>query len=119
MRFPAHADDVGRDLLGDLAIHGCPVDPASLVGAHARYGGRDRLPSLVIRGAVACLGAVNATATLAGVRARGLYLLYRRRLRDLALWLAGCGLVSAWWIVPLAVLGTYASPFTDYIESAG
>lgn len=91
-----------------------------LVGAHARYGGRDRLPQLgysVV--AVACLGAVNATATLAACVPAGLYLLYRRRLRDLALWLAGCGLVSAWWIVPLAVLGTYASPFTDYIESAG
>ncbi|MDO5097516.1 MAG: alpha-(1-_3)-arabinofuranosyltransferase family protein [Corynebacterium sp.] len=79
--------------------------------------------------AVALMGAVNATATIAACVPAGLALLWqvvfyarpacRRRQLGLSLcWLCGCGLVSVWWIVPLLVLGAYASPFTDYIENA-
>nr|CAB0887853.1 hypothetical protein FRC0402_02031 [Corynebacterium diphtheriae] len=68
--------------------------------------------------AVALLGAVNATATLAASVPAGFYLLCRRRWRDLLLWLGGAIAVSLWWIIPLLVLGRYAPPFTDYIESA-
>ncbi|MPV52317.1 DUF3367 domain-containing protein [Corynebacterium sp. zg331] len=73
---------------------------------------------------VAALGAVNATATLAACTPAGVILLWRCRRRDagavrvLAWWVAGCALVSLWWIVPLAVLGRYAPPFMDFIESA-
>ena len=77
---------------------------------------RDAAPSVV---AVACMGAVNATATLAACLPAGLVLVWRRAGRAGLAWLAGCAAVSAWWIVPLLILGRYAPPFTEFIESAG
>lgn len=68
--------------------------------------------------AVACMGAVNATATMAACIPAGVYLLYRHAWRTLGIWLLGCALVSAWWIIPLLILGRYSAPFTDFIESA-
>lgn len=67
---------------------------------------------------VALMGAVNATATLMACIPAGLLLVYRRQWRALAIWLAGCAAVSAWWIGPLLVLGRYSPPFTDFIESS-
>lgn len=73
---------------------------------------------------VAAMGAVNATATLAACVPAGLLLLWRILRRDrgswlaLLTWLLGCLLVSIWWIGPLLVLGRYAAPFTDFIESS-
>ena len=40
----------------------------------------------------------------------------RRRLAGW--WAVGVALASAWWLLPLLVLGRYAYPFLDYIESA-
>ncbi|ACP33944.1 alpha-(1-_3)-arabinofuranosyltransferase domain-containing protein [Corynebacterium aurimucosum] len=77
---------------------------------------RDAAPSVV---AVACMGAVNATATLAACLPAGLILLWRRAGKTGLVWLAGCAAVSAWWIIPLLILGRYAPPFTGFIESAG
>ena len=77
---------------------------------------RDAAPSVV---AVACMGAVNATATLAACLPAGLVLLWRRAGKAGLVWLAGCAAVSAWWITPLLILGRYAPPFTEFIESAG
>ncbi|OFR64584.1 alpha-(1-_3)-arabinofuranosyltransferase family protein [Corynebacterium sp. HMSC078H07] len=77
---------------------------------------RDAAPSVV---AVACMGAVNATATLAACLPAGLILLWRRAGKTGLAWLAGCAAVSAWWIIPLFILGRYAPPFTEFIESAG
>ena len=71
--------------------------------------------------AVAAMGAVNATATLAACVPAGLYLLSTLRQRPwytLPAWVTGCALVSAWWVGPLLVLGRYAPPFTDFIENA-
>ncbi|QGU05687.1 alpha-(1-_3)-arabinofuranosyltransferase domain-containing protein [Corynebacterium comes] len=73
---------------------------------------------------VAMMGAVNATATIAACLPAGLVIVWRllRRdghaLRTLTGWLAGCLLVSLWWIGPLLVLGHYSVPFTDFIESS-
>ncbi|MHA2789983.1 alpha-(1-_3)-arabinofuranosyltransferase domain-containing protein [Corynebacterium sp. S7] len=67
---------------------------------------------------VALMGAVNATATLMACIPAGLLLLWRKQFKALAIWLAGCAAVSAWWIGPLLVLGRYSPPFTDYIESS-
>lgn len=77
---------------------------------------RDAAPSVV---AVACMGAVNATATLAACLPAGVILLWRRAGKAGLVWLAGCAAVSAWWITPLLILGCYAPPFTEFIESAG
>lgn len=81
-----------------------------------RLGWRDAAPSVV---AVACMGAVNATATLAACLPAGVILLWRRAGKTGLVWLAGCAAVSAWWITPLLILGRYAPPFTEFIESAG
>ena len=67
---------------------------------------------------VALMGAVNATATIAACTPAAVILLYRRAFRPGAAWLLGCLAVSAWWIGPLVVLGRYAPPFTEFIESA-
>lgn len=67
---------------------------------------------------VAAMGAVNATATAAACVPAAVVLLYRRAWRPLVGWLAGCALVSVWWIGPLLILGTYSPPFTNYIESS-
>ncbi|MCX7542949.1 alpha-(1-_3)-arabinofuranosyltransferase family protein [Corynebacterium sp. P5848] len=74
--------------------------------------------------AVACLGAVNATATLAACVPAGIALAWcvlRRQPGAAqlgAVWFVGCVAVSVWWIIPLLVLGHYAPPFTDFIENA-
>ena len=78
---------------------------------------------------VALMGAVNATATLAACLPAGVALAWRllacpgensRRgvAGFAAAWLVGCAVVSSWWIGPLLVLGRYAPPFTDFIESS-
>jgi arabinofuranan 3-O-arabinosyltransferase len=68
------------------------------------------------------LGGVNATASAVVVALPLLYLLTaprrRRRGRVLAWWTTGVVVGSAWWVLPLLVLGRYAYPFMDYIESA-
>lgn len=66
---------------------------------------------------VAAMGAVNAAATLAACLPAGIVVLYRRQFRAFGLWLIGCALVSIWWIGPLLILGRYAPPFTEFIES--
>lgn len=78
---------------------------------------------------VALMGAVNAASTLLACLPAGIALAWRA-LRPLPgqsrartgwfalAWLMGCAAVSAWWIGPLLVLGAYAAPFTEFIESS-
>ena len=65
---------------------------------------------------------MNAAATLAVLLPPALWIATRSRgpaRRRLAGWWAlGVTLASAWWLLPLLVLGRYAYPFLDYIESA-
>ncbi|NYF55853.1 arabinofuranan 3-O-arabinosyltransferase [Micromonospora purpureochromogenes] len=72
--------------------------------------------------AVACAGGVNATAVFAVVPLALLWLAtlrpVRRRITALAAWCGAVALATAWWLVPLLVLGRYSPPFLDYIESA-
>lgn len=72
-------------------------------------------PALI---AVALMGAVNATATIAACLPAFVLLLWRRDWRRAGLYALGCVAVSAWWIGPLLVLGRYAPPFTEFIESS-
>lgn len=67
---------------------------------------------------VALMGAVNATATLAACVPAAIIVVCRRRWSAGATWLAACAVVSVWWIGPLLILGKYAAPFTEFIESA-
>ncbi|MFC4146839.1 alpha-(1-_3)-arabinofuranosyltransferase [Micromonospora mangrovi] len=72
--------------------------------------------------AVACAGGVNATAVFAVVPLALLWLAtlrpVRRRITALAAWCGAVALATAWWLVPLLVLGRYSPPFLDYIESS-
>ncbi|HEX8306554.1 MAG TPA: alpha-(1-_3)-arabinofuranosyltransferase family protein, partial [Jatrophihabitans sp.] len=65
-------------------------------------------------------GGVNAAATLAVLPAPALWLLTRqrgRRRRELMLWFGvAVVLASAWWVLPLLLLGRYSPPFLDWIE---
>lgn len=68
--------------------------------------------------AVACMGAVNATATIAACLPAFIYLLARRAFADAGKFFAGSVAVSSWWLGPLVILGRFSPPFTDFIESA-
>nr|WP_304503417.1 alpha-(1->3)-arabinofuranosyltransferase family protein [Corynebacterium mendelii] len=74
--------------------------------------------------AAGCLGAVNATANLFAVLPALVVLaaaVAGRRpgaVKTLLWWCAGVVMVSLWWIIPLLVMGRWAVPFTDFIESA-
>ncbi|CAB4932902.1 unannotated protein [freshwater metagenome] len=69
-----------------------------------------------------CVGGVNAVATAAILPVGVVWLVSRRagpRRRALARWwVAGIGLASLWWAIPLLLLGRYSPPFLDWIESA-
>ncbi|MEU8299093.1 alpha-(1-_3)-arabinofuranosyltransferase [Micromonospora sp. NPDC048909] len=71
---------------------------------------------------VACAGGVNATAVLAVVPLAGLWLVGLHpawlRIRALVAWGLAVAAATAWWLVPLLLLGRYSPPFLDYIETA-
>lgn len=77
---------------------------------------RPRVAGAVL--AVAAMGAVNATATIAACLPALLWLVCRRAYAQAARFALGAAAVSAWWIGPLLVLGRYSPPFTEFIESA-
>ncbi|GHJ60491.1 hypothetical protein NOK12_30090 [Nocardioides sp. OK12] len=72
--------------------------------------------------AISLVGGVNAAASFAVIPLGALWLLTRTpgpRRRALMLWWpAFTFLGTLWWLVPLAVMGSYSPPFLDYIESA-
>ncbi len=72
--------------------------------------------------AVLCAGGVNAVAAAAVLPLPVLWLLTRPagplRRRLVAWWALAVGLATAWWAVPLLLLGRYSPPFLDYIETA-
>lgn len=80
-----------------------------------RLSWRSAAPAVL---AVGMMGAVNATATLAACVPAAIVLLYRRAWLPGLAFAAGSLCVSAWWIVPLIILGRYAPPFTEFIESS-
>lgn len=68
---------------------------------------------------VTALGGVNAVASAAAVLPAFLWLCVQRDGLRRVHWLLGASVAGAfWWIVPLLVLGRYAYPFLDYIETA-
>jgi arabinofuranan 3-O-arabinosyltransferase len=111
--------------LGALSIESWPFALAPwillpLVRGSAR--GDPRRYALTSALLFACVGAVNAAATIAALLPAVLWLASRRsgpRRRQLVTWwVAGVALASAWWVLPLLILARYAYPFLDYIESA-
>ncbi|MDO3395019.1 alpha-(1-_3)-arabinofuranosyltransferase family protein [Nocardioides sp. SOB44] len=72
--------------------------------------------------AISLVGGVNAAASFAVIPLGAVWLLTRApgpRRRALMLWWpAFTVLGTLWWLVPLALMGSYSPPFLDYIESA-
>lgn len=68
------------------------------------------------------MGGVNAASTLASLLPVGLYLLSRppgpRQRKLIAWWVPGVILATAWWVIPLLLLGLYGENFLPYVESA-
>ncbi|NGO45018.1 alpha-(1-_3)-arabinofuranosyltransferase [Streptomyces ureilyticus] len=68
------------------------------------------------------MGGVNAATTLAALLPVGLYLLSRprgpRQRKLIVWWVPGVILATAWWVVPLLLLGFYGENFLPYIESS-
>lgn len=88
---------------------------------HGRWTWRRGI--LVSAATLPLMSGVNATEVLCTLPLPGLVILcaplpWRRRLKYGAAWNGLVLLVCAWWIGPLLVLGRYAPPFLDYIESA-
>ena len=67
-------------------------------------------------------GGINATAAVAILPLPALLIVLGRgpgsRLRLAAWWSAAVLAASAWWVLPLLVLGRYSPPFLDVIETA-
>jgi arabinofuranan 3-O-arabinosyltransferase len=83
----------------------------------------DRLRMAVATGLLmTAMGGVNAAASLIVTLAPATLLLTApgttRRLHTLGWWLVGLMLGSLWWMAPLFVLGAFAFPFLDFIETA-
>ncbi|TFV45959.1 DUF3367 domain-containing protein [Blastococcus sp. TF02A-35] len=72
--------------------------------------------------AVFCVGGVNAVATASVLPLAALWLLLLpagpRKWRLIGWWVVAVALATAWWAVPLLLLGRYSPPFLDYIETA-
>ncbi|MEW2080238.1 alpha-(1-_3)-arabinofuranosyltransferase family protein [Streptomyces sp. NPDC005283] len=68
------------------------------------------------------MGGVNAASTLAALLPVGLYLLSRpagpRKRALIAWWVPGVVLATAWWVIPLLLLGVYGDDFMPYVEQA-
>ena len=113
-------------VLAEISVEAWPGALAPwlvLVAAGAVEGDRRALLALAGRTGVlaACLGGVNATASLVALAPAALYLLVvptRRRPALVGAWAVGAALGAAWWLAPLLVLGRHAYPFLDHIETA-
>jgi arabinofuranan 3-O-arabinosyltransferase len=85
-------------------------------------GGSPRRQAGLAGVALLFAGGVNAAATLAILPVPVLWLLTRQRgprRRALAGWFTVAVVLStAWWAIPLVLLGKYSPPFLDWIESS-
>ena len=72
--------------------------------------------------AVFAVGGVNAVATIAVLPLAAWWIVYRftgrARLVLGGWWVGAVALATAWWVIPLLLLGRYSPPFLDWIESA-
>ncbi|MET0523481.1 MAG: alpha-(1-_3)-arabinofuranosyltransferase [Nocardioides sp.] len=111
--------------LGPVSIEGWPNSVAPWVLVPLVIGasrGSPRRAALLSALAVVAVGGVNAAATFAVIPLGVVWLLTREpgpRRRSMMLWWPTFVLLgTAWWLVPLFLLGRYSPPFLDYIESA-
>jgi arabinofuranan 3-O-arabinosyltransferase len=112
-------------LLGGVSVELWPMALAPwvlvpLVRASER--GSLRRAAAVSALVIATCGGVNAIAVAAVLPLGVVFILTRgrgpRRWRLLGWWTLFTGLATAWWWLPLVLLGRYSVPFLDYIENA-
>jgi arabinofuranan 3-O-arabinosyltransferase len=111
--------------LGNISVEAWPsaIAPWVLVPlVGLAKGGSIRRGVALSALAIACAGGVNATAVFATVPLAVLWLVllrpWKRALVALFAWAVAVAAATAWWLVPLALLGKYSPPFLDYIETA-
>jgi arabinofuranan 3-O-arabinosyltransferase len=110
--------------LGPISVEALPTCVAPWVLIPLTRVGRGLSPrrAAVLSGlAFACASGVNAVAAIATLVLPGLWILTRTRevrWRLAGWWSLAIVLASAWWAVPLLLLGRYSSPFLGYIETA-
>lgn len=100
-----------------------PLATVTRRGGRPEGRGSGRIKAAALSGfAVACCGGINATAVLAVLVVPGLFLLTRprgcARIRLIAWWSAAVTIATAWWTVPLLLLGKYAFSWLTYTEKA-
>ncbi|GEP32857.1 hypothetical protein NSZ01_06250 [Nocardioides szechwanensis] len=111
--------------IGPISIEAWPSALAPWVLVPLVVGasrGSPRRAALLSGLAVAAVGGVNAAATFAVIPLGALWLLTRepgpRRRALMTWWPLFVVLGTAWWLVPLLLLGRFSPPFLDYIETA-
>lgn len=112
-------------LLGPISIEAWPSAVAPWVLVPLVLGARKGSPrsaALLSALAVAAVGGVNAAATFAVIPLGVVWLLTRepgpRRRSLMTWWPLSVLLGTAWWLIPLLLLGRYSPPFLDYIETS-
>lgn len=117
-------------VLAPISIEAWPASVAPwLILAAAPLVVPDNSPRARLRSAaltavlVASLGGVNATASGAVLTLPFLWLITAPKgmgkTRAIFVWTVGAVVGALWWLAPLFVLGRYAYPFLDYIETSG
>jgi arabinofuranan 3-O-arabinosyltransferase len=99
------------------------VPLATVTGGGSTGRGSGRVKAAARSGlAVACCGGINAAAVLAVLVVPALFVLTRprgcARIRLLAWWGAAVAIATAWWSVPLLLIGKYAFSWLTYTEKA-
>ncbi|HEX5090303.1 MAG TPA: alpha-(1-_3)-arabinofuranosyltransferase family protein [Nocardioides sp.] len=112
-------------LLGGTSVEIWPMALAPWVLlplVHAAEKGSLRRAAALSALVVATCGGVNAIAVVAVLPLGVVFILTRapgpRRWRLLGWWTLFTMLATAWWWLPLLLLGRYSVPFLDYIENA-
>jgi arabinofuranan 3-O-arabinosyltransferase len=112
-------------LLGGVSVEIWPMALAPWVLlplVHASVRGSVRRAAALSALVVATCGGVNAVAVAAVLPLGVVFVVTRargpRRWRLLGWWTLFTVLATAWWWLPLLVLGRYSVPFLDYIENA-
>ncbi|TWP37133.1 alpha-(1-_3)-arabinofuranosyltransferase domain-containing protein [Leekyejoonella antrihumi] len=114
-------------VLSEISIEAWPLalTPWLVLAAHGltdSTADRRRLLRAAAGGGLlaVCLGGVNATASAVVLVVPFCYLVTHPvgRRRIVRWWLPGVILGALWWLLPLVVLGRYAYPFLDFIETA-